>query len=69
MKEGRVGGDMVMQKMHSVAYRPTSIQCTFPISSPFSDLSTLSIFNKSVVSTGYCIYSNARQGYSLKFGA
>jgi hypothetical protein len=70
MKEAGVGGDMVMQKMHSVAYRATLIQCTFPISSQFSeDLSTLSIFNKNVVSRGNRIYSNARRGFSIKFGA
>jgi hypothetical protein len=65
-----VGEGMVMQKMHSLAYRATLIQCTLPISSQFSeDLSTLSIFNKNVVSKGYRIHSNARQGFSLKFGA
>ena len=60
MKEARVGRGMVMEKMHSVAYRATLIPCTFPISSQFSeDLSTLSIFNKNVVTIGYHIYSNA----------
>jgi hypothetical protein len=61
MKEARVGGGMVMQKTHSVAYRATLMQYTLPISSQFSDdLSTLSIFNKNVISMGYHIYSNAR---------
>jgi hypothetical protein len=60
MKEARVGGDMVMKIMHSVAYRATIIQCTFPISSQFSeDLTTPSLLNKNV-SMGYHIYSNAR---------
>ena len=59
-----------MQKMNSVAYRATLTPCTFPISSQLSeDLSTLSIFNKNVVSIGYRIYSNARGGFSLKFDA
>jgi len=33
MNEARVGGGVVMEKMHSVAYRATLTLCTFPISS------------------------------------
>jgi len=41
----------------------------FPNLFPVLRRSTLSIFNKNVVSMGYRIYSNARRGFSLKFGA